>query len=137
LANRKASRLLRGAALTYEPNCAIGAARDGDLDAESRCLDLDLEAADLLAERGDILIERANLLARPGTLQRGGTARSPGLPLAGHILLAHALNDLTPFLHPVQQFRLQVHEPAAEMRKLVNRNELLRAVRQEISIVDD
>lgn len=127
---------LRRAALADYSDRAVRATCYRYLDAQPRGLDVDLEAMDLVAQRGDVLIERPYLLTRSGSLKRGRSACSAALPLTRQVLFAYPLNDLTTLVHPVEKLRLQIGQPTAQMRELVDGDELPRSVRQEIRFVD-
>lgn len=123
--------------LRNETDRSVARTGDRHFDAQAVTLDVDLEPPDPLTKRRDVLVEGSHFLARACTLQRGAAARPSHLALSGEILLGDPLNDLSPFLHAIQELRLQVDQPRPQMRELMNRAELFRPVREEVRIVDD
>jgi hypothetical protein len=126
-----------GSALRNEPDRAVGASGDGNLDAQTSPFNLDLETTQLLAQGRDVLVKYSNVLAGSGSLQRCGAAAASGLLLMRKVLLDHALNDLPSLLHSVQQLGLQVDVSASQVSQVVDRAQLSRTIRQKIGFVND
>jgi hypothetical protein len=110
---------------------------DSNVDTQAIALDLDLQPANSLPQHRHVLIEGSNLLTCSGALRCRGAACSARHALASEILLGHALNDLPPLVHAVEQLRLEVDETLAQIRELPHRAQLFGSIGEKIWIVDD